>query len=144
MAEAQMTVTGTDIDATKPADDHLPPRSAIPLTSSGPANLMHPLAIEFPANFSMRSTNSILETPMKKMWIWSLLVLVSAVSLGWSQTGGAEKAVAAQEQLWLQSQKANNPDLVAPLLSDKIVITLADGTVHDKAGYPGACQENQI
>jgi ketosteroid isomerase-like protein len=74
-----------------------------------------------------------LETPMKKMWIWSLFILLSAVSLGWSQTGSAEKAVAAQEQLWLQSQKANNPDQVAPLLSDKIVITLPDGTVHDKA-----------
>jgi len=65
---------------------------------------------------------------MKKMWIWSLFILLSAVSLGWSQTGSAEKAVAAQEQLWLQSQKANNPDQVAPLLSDKIVITLSDGT----------------
>ncbi|MGA8230999.1 MAG: nuclear transport factor 2 family protein [Candidatus Acidiferrales bacterium] len=71
---------------------------------------------------------------MKKSWIGCLLVLASVVSVAWSQTGGAEKAVAAQEQVWLQAQKTNNPDLVAPLLSDKIVITLADGTVHDKAG----------
>ena len=70
---------------------------------------------------------------MKKASIWSLVVLVSVVSVAWSQTGGAEKAVSAQEQQWLQSQKANNPDLVAPLLSDKVVITLADGTVHNKA-----------
>ncbi|MGA8102375.1 MAG: nuclear transport factor 2 family protein [Candidatus Acidiferrales bacterium] len=71
---------------------------------------------------------------MKKSWIGCLLVLASVVSVAWSQTGAAEKAVAAQEQVWLQAQKTNNPDLVAPLLSDKIVITLADGTVHDKAG----------
>jgi hypothetical protein len=29
-------------------------------------------------------------------------------------TGGTEKAVAALEQQWLESQKTNNPDLVAP------------------------------
>jgi len=45
----------------------------------------------------------------------------------------AEKVVAAQEQQWLQSQKVNNPDLVAPLLAEKFVETLANGQVHDKA-----------
>jgi ketosteroid isomerase-like protein len=69
---------------------------------------------------------------MKNSWIACVLVLVSVVSVAWSQTGGAEKAVAAQEQVWLQSQKTNNPDMVAPVLSDKIVITLSDGTVHGK------------
>jgi ketosteroid isomerase-like protein len=70
-----------------------------------------------------------LETPMKKMWIWSLFILLSAVSLGWSQTGSAEKAVAAQEQLWLQSQKANNPDQVAPATAKK--------TKYDSVSYTG-------
>jgi len=42
--------------------------------------------------------------------------------------------VAALEQQWLQGQKANNPDLIAPLLADKIVVTEADGKVLDKAG----------
>ena len=38
------------------------------------------------------------------------------------------------EQKWLQSQKTNNPDLVAPLLADKFVDTGSDGKVIDKAG----------
>jgi len=48
-------------------------------------------------------------------------------------TGGTEKAVAAREQQWLQSQKINNPDLVAPLLADKFVSTGSDGKVESKA-----------
>jgi len=47
--------------------------------------------------------------------------------------GGTEKAVAALEQQWLQSQKANNPDLVAPLLADKFIMTGVDGKVTGKA-----------
>jgi ketosteroid isomerase-like protein len=73
---------------------------------------------------------------MKKTWIWCLLVLVSLVSAAWSQaqqTGGTEKAVATLEQQWLQSQKTNNPDLLAPLLADKVVVTEADGKVNGKA-----------
>jgi ketosteroid isomerase-like protein len=48
-------------------------------------------------------------------------------------TGGTEKAVAALEQQWLQSQKTNNPDLVAPLLADKFVSTGSDGKIQTKA-----------
>src|SRR6202171_4952921 len=71
---------------------------------------------------------------MKKTLIWCLLALLSLVSVAESQTGGgSEKAVAALEQQWLQGQKTNNPDLVAPLLADKIVVTEADGKVNDKA-----------
>jgi len=43
-----------------------------------------------------------------------------------------EKAVAALEQQWLQSQKTNNPDLVAPLLADKYIGTGIDGKVTGK------------
>lgn len=74
---------------------------------------------------------------MKKTLMWclaGLLSLGSAALLQAQQSGGTEKAVAALEQQWLQSQKTNNPDLVAPLLADKIVVTLSDGKVHDKAG----------
>jgi hypothetical protein len=74
---------------------------------------------------------------MKRIWIFSLVGLLSLGSAAWSQaqtTGGTEKAVAALEQQWLQSQRTNNPDLVAPLLADKIVVTQADGKVLDKAG----------
>jgi ketosteroid isomerase-like protein len=72
---------------------------------------------------------------MKKKSIRCLLALLSLVGIAGSQTGGGtEKAVAALEQQWLQGQNTNNPDLVAPLLADKIVVTEADGKVSDKAG----------
>ncbi len=52
---------------------------------------------------------------MKKIFIWclsGLLLLGSAAWLQAQQTGNTEKAVAALEQQWLQSQKTNNPDLL--------------------------------
>jgi ketosteroid isomerase-like protein len=73
---------------------------------------------------------------MKKTLMWCSLALLSLGSAVWSQekkTGGTEKAVAALEQQWLQSQKTNNPDLVAPLLADKFVDTESDGKVWNKA-----------
>jgi uncharacterized protein (TIGR02246 family) len=71
---------------------------------------------------------------MKKTWIWCSLVLLSLGSTGWSQTSDAtEKAVAALEQKWLEAQKTNSPDLLAPLLADKAVFTGADGKVESKA-----------
>jgi ketosteroid isomerase-like protein len=73
---------------------------------------------------------------MKKTLMWCLIGLLSLGSAAWlqaQQTGGTEKAVAALEQQWLQSQKTNNPDLVAPLLADKFVSTGSDGKVAGKA-----------
>ena len=73
---------------------------------------------------------------MKRTWILflvGLLYLGIAVGSQAQQTSGTEKAVAALEQQWLQSQKTNNPDLVAPLLADKFVSTNSDGKVTDKA-----------
>ncbi len=69
--------------------------------------------------------------PMKKTWIWCLAGLFLMGNAAWSQDGN-EKTVAALEQKWLQSQKTNNPDLVAPLLSDKFVNTGSDGKVTSK------------
>ena len=73
---------------------------------------------------------------MKRTWIWCLIGLFSLGNTAWSQGkkagGGTEKAVAALEQQWLQSQKTNNPDLVAPLLADKFINTGSDGKVTSK------------
>jgi ketosteroid isomerase-like protein len=72
---------------------------------------------------------------MRKGLMWSLIGLISLGSAAWSQaqqTIETETTVAAQEQQWLQSQKTNNPDLVAPLLADKFVNTEADGKVLNK------------
>jgi hypothetical protein len=76
------------------------------------------------------------ENSMKKVFMWCLVGLLSLGSAALSQAqtvGGTEKAVAALEQQWLQSQKTNNPDLVAPLLADKFVNTGSDGKVVSKA-----------
>jgi uncharacterized protein (TIGR02246 family) len=74
---------------------------------------------------------------MKSTWMWFLISLLSVGSAGWAQDktagAGTEKAVAALEQQWLQSQKTNNPDLVAPLLADKFINTGSDGKVTGKA-----------
>jgi len=69
---------------------------------------------------------------MKRTWMWCLAGLLLLGNAAWSQDG-TEKAVAALEQKWLQSQKTNNPDLVAPLLSDKFINTGSDGKVTSKA-----------
>ena len=68
---------------------------------------------------------------MKKSSTWCVLSLLLVTSFAWSQSG-AEKAVTDAEMQWLQSQKTNNPDLLAPLLADKLVDTSADGKVADK------------
>lgn len=68
--------------------------------------------------------------------MWCLIGLLTLGSAARSQAqanGGTEKAVAALEQQWLQSQKTNNPDLVAPLLADKFVSTGNEGEVSGKA-----------
>jgi len=73
---------------------------------------------------------------MKKTLMWCFIGLLSLGTAAWSQaqtTDGTAKAVAALEQQWLQSQKTNNPDLVAPLLADKFVSTGSDGKVTGKA-----------
>ena len=72
---------------------------------------------------------------MKKSLMWCLIGLLSLGSAARSQAqtnGATEKAVAALEQQWLQSQKTNNPDLVAPLLADKFMNTGSDGKVTSK------------
>jgi ketosteroid isomerase-like protein len=84
-----------------------------------------------------RKSEQVKETAMHKPRIWCLLVLLSLVTVAWSQnkqkSGETEKAVAAQEQKWLQAQKTNNSDLLAPLLANKVVVTEADGKVYGKA-----------
>jgi ketosteroid isomerase-like protein len=75
---------------------------------------------------------------MKRTWILCLLALVLLGGAAWSQaqtTGGTEKAVAALEEQWVQSQKTNNPDLIAPHLADGFVSTSSDGKMTSKAEF---------
>jgi len=74
---------------------------------------------------------------VKRKWISCFLGLMVLSSPLWAQgkSGGTEQAVADLEQKWLQSQRANNPDLIAPYLADKSVITTADGKSRGKADF---------
>lgn len=64
-----------------------------------------------------------------------LLLLATAAWPQAGKSGGTEQAIADLEQKWLQSQKANNPDLIAPSLADKFVATSAEGKVRGKADF---------
>jgi ketosteroid isomerase-like protein len=73
---------------------------------------------------------------MIRTWMWCLIGLLSLGNAARSQaqqTGGTEKVVAALEEQWLQAQKTNNSDLIAPLLADKFVDTGSDGKLIGKA-----------
>ena len=74
---------------------------------------------------------------MKKTWLWCLVALLSLGSASLAQAEQAssaiEKAVLELENKWMQSQKTNNPELVAPLLADKFVETSSDGKVSNRA-----------
>ena len=68
------------------------------------------------------------------------LCLIGFISLGIAtaaqakQTvGTTDKAIAALEDQWTQSQRTNNPDLTAPLLADKYIGIGTDGSVGNRA-----------
>jgi ketosteroid isomerase-like protein len=73
---------------------------------------------------------------MNRKLTWSLVALMLCGLAAWSQVkktdDEAEKTVAGLENKWLQSQKTNNPDMVAPLLADNFVNTGSDGKVTSK------------
>ncbi|MDP9337822.1 MAG: nuclear transport factor 2 family protein [Acidobacteriota bacterium] len=73
---------------------------------------------------------------MKRTWMWCFIAWLSLGSVARLQAqtaGGTEKAVAALEEQWMQSQKTNNPDVLTTLLADKFVNTGVDGKVTGKA-----------
>jgi len=73
---------------------------------------------------------------MKRISLWSLLALLSLGSSSLSQaqqaSSATEKAILALENQWMQSQKTNNPDLLASVLADKFVETSGEGKVRNK------------
>jgi len=73
---------------------------------------------------------------MKKAWMLGLAGLLALGSASYALAQQArdstESAIAALENQWLQSEKTNNPDLVAPLLADKMVETTSEGKFHGR------------
>jgi ketosteroid isomerase-like protein len=47
----------------------------------------------------------------------------------------AEKAVAAAEEQWTQSEKTNNAALAAPLLADRLIYIDTDGSISNRAKF---------
>ena len=82
---------------------------------------------------------------MKRTRVWGLLTLISVGGAAWSQapqtSGETEKAVAALENQWLQSEKTNNPDLAVSLLADNFVNTWTDGKVTNKSETQAVAKE---
>jgi ketosteroid isomerase-like protein len=75
---------------------------------------------------------------MKKQVALCLLCVIS-LSFAFAQAkaadGTAEKAVAALEEQWTQSERTNNPDMAAPLLADKLIYIDTDGTISNRAKF---------
>src|SRR5438270_11468823 len=72
---------------------------------------------------------------MKRTLIRCVIGFLLFSTAAWSQapkTGGTQKVVAALEERWLESQKANNPDPIAPAVADKFGATSSDGKVSGK------------
>jgi ketosteroid isomerase-like protein len=69
--------------------------------------------------------------------VWCLVGLLSLATAVPSQaqqtSGSVEKTIGTLENQWLQAQRTNNPDLVAPILADKFVYTDGEGKLDSKA-----------
>jgi ketosteroid isomerase-like protein len=62
-----------------------------------------------------------------------ILLSVGTIAHAQSADNAAEKAVAAAEEQWTQSERTNNVDLLAPLLADKFIFIDTDGTISNRA-----------
>ncbi len=74
----------------------------------------------------------------KRDWIWgslamslslAMVLMIGGATAQTAAPGADEQAVTANENQWLRSQQTNNPDLLAPLLADKVVETSETGKV---------------
>jgi hypothetical protein len=57
---------------------------------------------------------------------------ITPIAQAQKAAGTAQKAVAALEDQWTQSQRTNNPDLAAPLLADKFIGIGTDGKISNR------------
>jgi ketosteroid isomerase-like protein len=67
-------------------------------------------------------------------YLLGLLALAVVLNVQGQQTGGdTQKTIVDLENQWLEGEKANNPDMVAALISDKYLATSSEGKLEDKA-----------
>jgi ketosteroid isomerase-like protein len=73
-------------------------------------------------------------TRKRMLWLLGLLALAGAINVQAQQTGGdTHKTIMDLEIQWLEADKANNPDAVASMMSDKYIATNSEGKLDDKA-----------
>jgi ketosteroid isomerase-like protein len=70
-----------------------------------------------------------------KIALYLFAVMSFGVALAQAQPaeGSAEKAIAAQEDQWTQSERTNNADLLAPLLANKFIFIDTDGKISNRS-----------
>lgn len=70
------------------------------------------------------------------MAIFLLIASASSTHAAWAQDEAAIKAakeVLALEEIWLQSERSNKPELAAPLMAEEFYATGIDGRVINRA-----------
>ena len=74
---------------------------------------------------------------MSMMRAWSLAGLIASACLSPAQaqdkSADVSRAVAAMENQWLEAEKANKTELLAPLIADQYLSTESSGKLEDKA-----------
>jgi Domain of unknown function (DUF4440) len=83
---------------------------------------------------------------MNKTSMWCFVVLLSlgsAEQLVAQGTRSTEEAVVRLEERWFEAQTKCNPELLAPLLADKVVITGSEGKVTNKTEVLEACKNTK-
>jgi ketosteroid isomerase-like protein len=70
----------------------------------------------------------------RMLWLLGLLALAGGIDVQAQQTGvDTHKTIMDLEIQWLEADKANNPDAVASMMSDKYIATNSEGKLDDKA-----------
>lgn len=70
----------------------------------------------------------------RTLWLLGLLALAGGIDVQAQQTGvDTHKTIMDLEIQWLEADKANNPDAVASMMSDKYIATNSEGKLDDKA-----------
>jgi ketosteroid isomerase-like protein len=83
---------------------------------------------------------------MKKTSMWCLVVLLSlgsAERLLAQGTRSTEEAVLRLEEQWFEAQHGCNPDLLSPLMADKVVITGSEPKITNKAEALANCKNTK-
>ena len=73
-------------------------------------------------------------TRKRLLCLLGVLALAGGINVQAQQTGGdTHKTIIDLENHWLQADQTNDPDTVAPMLSDKYLATTSEGKLEDKA-----------